>query len=252
MNDAIFFNSFAFFCFSFKNHHHTDMSTGTTCHHIGYLKAGRARFVTDTEELEFNAGDVFFIPAGCKYRSYWQGDDAIVYDSYAFTYMPIDTLCSFELQRIDASGKAKSIIDELSSDKKVSLKSVGLLYSFLHEVMPRMKKADNDKKAEIVQKAKRFMHKHNSFSVSDVARHCHVSESAFYTIFKEVTGHTPTEEKHRIQAEKAAERLLTTDRSVEQISEELCFSSASYMRKIIRAQTGKTPKQIRARHDMQV
>lgn len=49
------------------------------------------------------------------------------------------------------------------------------------------------------------MHKHNSFSVSDVARHCHISESAFYTIFKEVTGHTPTEEKHRIQAEKAAE-----------------------------------------------
>ncbi len=251
MNDVVFFNSFAFFCFSFKSYHHTDMSCGTTCHHIGYLKEGSARFVTESKELEFTAGDTFFIPSGCKYRSYWYGD-AIVYDSYAFTYMPIDNLCSFELQKLNASEKAMGIIDELSSDKRVSLKSVGLLYSFLHELIPCMKKADIDKKAEIVQKAKRYMTKHNSFSVADVARHCHVSESAFYTIFKDVTGHTPTEEKHRIQAEKAAERLLTTDRSVEQISEELCFSSASYMRKILRAQTGKTPKQIRAQHDIQV
>ena len=43
----------------------------------------------------------------------------------------------------------------------------------------------------------------------------------------------------------AVELLTTTDKTVEEISSLLRFSSAAYFRKVLRKHTGLTPKQIR-------
>ena len=244
MNDIIFFKSFAFFSHSFKRYHYTDMKKGTTCHHIGYLKHGRAEFYSGGEKYEFSRGDIFFIPCGCKYESYWYGEE-IIFDSYAFTYIPSNETCTYKLQKFTVSEKARQYADLLSDNKQVSGKSVGLLYLFLHEVLPFAQKNTSDKKAELVACARRYMLLHNEYSIADVARHCRVSESAIYAAFREKEGHTPIHEKHKIQTEKAIRLIVTTDMPIEEISEKLGFSSASYMRKIIRAQTGKTPREMR-------
>jgi AraC-like DNA-binding protein len=244
MNDIIFFKSFSFFSHSFKKYHYTDMTKGTTCYHIGYLKKGRAEFYSGEEKHEFFAGDIFFIPCGCKYESFWYGEE-IVFDSYAFAYIPLNGSYTYKLQKFNVSEKARVIADELSATKHTSAKSIGLLYLFLYEVLPSAKKNSSDKKDELVTSARRYMLLHNEYSITDVARHCRASESALYAAFREKEKHTPIDEKHRIQTEKAVRLLITTDLSVEEISEQLGFSSASYMRKIIKAKTGKTPREIR-------
>ena len=66
-----------------------------------------------------------------------------------------------------------------------------------------------------------------------------------YGVFKKACNTTPIEKKQEIFCERAAELLITTDLSVEQISEMLNFSSSSYFRKIFKKHTGKTPLQIR-------
>lgn len=247
MNDVIFCNSFAFLSHRFTDYRFTDMTQGTTCYHIGYLKCGHAGFISDGEKHEFREGDVFFIPCGCKYRSYWYGgaDGRIAFDSYAFTYMPIRTPGSFRLQRLHVTEKAREYIDALSADKSISPKSVGFLYLFLGEVLGDMEKSAAGKSGELIAKARQYMLSHNYYSVKDIARHCKISESALYAAFRETAGHTPIDEKHEIQAEKAVRLLITTDMSVEEISGRLSFSSPSYMRKILKAKTGKTPREIR-------
>ena len=250
MNDVIFSKSFAFLSHRFTGYHYTDMTRGTTCYHIGYLKSGRAEFVSDSMTHEFSVGDVFFIPCGCKYRSYWYGDDEIRFDSYAFTYMPIRTPDSFRLQRLHVTEKAREYIDALSADKSISPKSVGFLYLFLGEVLGDMEKSAAGKSGELIAKARQYMLSHNYYSVKDIARHCKISESALYAAFRETAGHTPIDEKHGIQAEKAVRLLITTDMSVEEISDKLAFSSPSYMRKILKAKTGKTPREIRKEPEM--
>ena len=245
MNDIIFSRSFSFLSHHFTTYHHTDMMQGTTCHHIGYLKHGRAKFVTDSVTHEFNEGDVFFIPCGCKYCSYWYGEDKISFDSYAFTYLPQSSNDTYKLQKLNVTQTARRYIDELSSDKRVNIKTVGLLYMFLGELVSDMEKIKSNKNSALIAKARSYMYSHNEYSVGDIARHCNVSESALYATFRESAGHTPIDEKHSIQTEKAIQLLITTDMSVEQISDKLSFSSPSYMRKILKKKTSKTPREIR-------
>ena len=220
------------------------MTSGTTCHHIGFLRRGRAEFLSGSEKLVFSEGDAFFIPCGCKYRSYWYGDE-IKFDSYAFTYMPEDSSDTYILQRIEMTDAAKKYLALLSQSLKVNTKSVGLLYLYLSEVLPLMQKSSADKKAVLVSEAHRYMLGHNEYTVADIARHLSVSESALYAAFRECAGHTPIEEKHSMQADKATRLLVSTDMSVEEISDRLAFSSPSYMRKILKAKTKKTPREIR-------
>lgn len=250
MNDIIFCKSFAFLSHKFTEYHYTDMTRGTTCYHIGYLKAGKAKFVTDTSAHEFSEGDIFFIPCGCKYRSYWYGEDSICFDSYAFTYIPTNTSDTYKLQKMQVSDKARGYIDSLSADKRITPKSVGLLYMFLGEVLGLMEKNASDKKSDLVTNARQYMLSHDEYSVKDIARHCKASESAVYSAFREIAGRTPIEEKHSIQTEKAVRLLITTDMSVEEISDKLAFSSPSYMRKILKAKIGKTPREIRKEPEM--
>jgi AraC-like DNA-binding protein len=78
-----------------------------------------------------------------------------------------------------------------------------------------------------------------------VAAYCHVSTSGLYSIFKKQLGKTPNELHAEILCEKAVSLLSTTDKSVQEISDTLGFSSTSYFRKILKKHTGKAPLEIR-------
>ena len=69
-------------------------------------------------------------------------------------------------------------------------------------------------------------------------------EEALYTAFKR-HGSTPNQTRQELLVRKAKQLLTTTDSSVQEISDQLGFSSTSYFRKILHRQTGKTPTQIR-------
>ena len=120
------------------------------------------------------------------------------------------------------------------------LKCTGLQVEVL-DSMEQKTKHYND----IAEIALEYMHTYTDFRISDVAEHCKVSESTLYGVFKKAYNTTPIEKKQEIFCERAAELLITTDLSVEQISEMLNFSSSSYFRKIFKKHTGKTPLQIR-------
>ena len=85
---------------------------------------------------------------------------------------------------------------------------------------------------------------------AQIEKHAHVivaDNDLLESLHKSYTakGGDAVEKKQEIFCERAAELLITTDLSVEEISAMLSFSSSSYFRKIFKKHTGQTPLQIR-------
>lgn len=244
MDNIQFCKSFYFATFNFKNRHHTDNSSGTRCHHIGYIKSGSATFDVSGTLYTFNQGDVFYTPPNCRYHSYWEGE-SICYDSYAFGTFVQHHNTEYGVQKLQMSDRAWEVLYTLTENKQINCRTVGLLYDLLYEVLPHMTPTVRDPSREMLSRARSYIRENIDCAVPALARHLGVSESALYTLFREKGNTTPITEKNRIRAEKAVELLETTDLSVEEISSRLLFSSAAYFRKILFAFYGKTPREMR-------
>ena len=247
MDNIMLCKSFAFCEFHFTRTHHSDLMGGTVCHHIGYIKAGRAEFVTEERTYSFAAGDVFYTPPGCRYHSYWYGQDgdSIVYDAYAFTYLPTAQNTAFALQKLNPNKDAMDMLRRLSAHKQADCTSVGLLYAFFGACMPQMERLGQHPKQAVIDRARSYIRANPRFRMPELAAYCRMSESGLYAAFRDVTGHTPVEEKHRIQIELATSLLEATDLSVEEISDRLGFSSPAYFRAVLWKNGGKSPRDIR-------
>ena len=249
MDPIRFYHSFFFTTLIFQNVHHTDRSSGVLSHHIGRMIRGTARIVTDRgEELRLQAGDVFYMPLGMRYHSYWFPDEAdgtVAFESYRFDLFPDRSEKQYALQILHPDKEATTLLERLSADKTVCCSSVGLLYAFLGRMFPTMRRVDLDRNRALFSKARHYMELHPHFRVSDLARHCAMSESALYAFFRAYANTTPIEQKNKILAEKAITLLGTTDFSIESIAALLGIQSVAHLRKIVKANTGKTPSAIR-------
>lgn len=263
MDNLQFSQSFRFYTFSFSRYHYTDNRAGVTDHYIGYMRNGRARLVCDAGEVQVKEGDVFYIPCGCRYQSYWQGLEseesgpadrerperpAICFDSFAFRYFPDRENLYFPLQKIPTgpiAGEVTRLIGLMEAALPVSCRSVGLLYQLLDLLLPYMRCGRKEPAYERVEAATAYIRTHRDFQVAQLAQLCHLSESGLYAAFQAAVGRTPIQIKHKILVEEAVDLLTATDLSVEAVSSFLCFSSTAYFRKILRRETGKTPREIR-------
>ena len=243
-----FYKSFVFNLFRFKQPHYTDQMTDGGCplHFIARLVQGKAKICTTNGTLYLQAGDVFYIPMGLRYRSYWTPMvEEVVFYSFGFTCFPCEADMSFALQRITCSATEKSLLAELEQSPAVSPLSIGRLYRFLGEVYPKLAPASIARHTALVSKATDYMQQHPDAKMAEVAQHCGISESGLFVKFRTQLGCTPVEMRHTILVDKAKELLETTDLTVEEISNALLFSSSSYFRKVFGAKTGLTPTQYR-------
>lgn len=250
MDDVLFYNSFAFSRFRFTRYHYTDLRTGTRCHHIGYLRAGRAEFVCDGTRTVFTAGDVFFIPAGLSYQSYWYGEEAIDFDSYAFPLIPQAEKADYPLQKLKLSSRGMQALSALAEDRAVRAAKIGWLYALIGDALVHMERRGASRAEQLVSRARQIWTLDPTASIPEIASACAVSESGVYAAFRQVCKNTPIAEKHKIQCEQAALRLSTGDRPVEEIAAECGFSSASYLRKVLKEVYGKRPKDFRRPADL--
>ena len=247
MHQSIFSESFAFRQYTYRTYHYNDARNGNDCHYLGYMREGEGLMVGETVSLRVQKGELFYIPMGLRYESHWSGTPEAVLDSYAFTIFPHSDSVCYGLQKIPVSDEIREHLEALASHKTVDCFSIGKLYLLLDAMRPQMIGENQVGKQAAVQEALRYMQGCKEFSVPALARHCHMSESGVYAAFRTVKGCTPVEMWHHVLAERAVNLLVTTDLSVEEISEKLGFCSASYFRKILREVTGETPRRIRKR-----
>lgn len=248
MKEILSYNSFQFRHMSFSTERHTDNSSGIPTHYLARMTRGTGRIVSLSGEcLSLETGDVFYLPKGLSYHSYWLPDreGLVEWESLSFPSIPEEEERSYLPQILSPDGQAGTYLQRILDDMRVCPTTVGCLYLFLGSVLPYMQQRAKDEKALLLEKAKRYIASHPDFSVPRLARHCGISESGLYALFQSYAGMTPVEMKHRLQIESAITLLTTTDRSVEEISARLGFHSAGYFRRIFKQQTGKTPSQVR-------
>lgn len=248
MNNKQFYNSF-----SFKNYRFSKLQTtnrlkgnGSYMNHIGVLLCGSAEFEFGKDTFYAAEGEMVFIPKGRPYRSVWYpaANGYVNWLSFSFEYYPFLEDGVFPLQVFAKTPEIERLLNELSGHLTVDCTSVGVFYQMLGETIKGLKRSTAPQNIT-VQKALDFMRDNDRYTVGDVADHCHISESGLYGVFKRVLHKTPVEMKQRILCDRAVDLLTTTNLSVEEISNELGFSSSSYFRKVLKQHTGKNPLAIR-------
>lgn len=250
MEHTLFYNSFQFRVITVHNFLHNDNSEGIPCHYLARMRRGRGRIRTlDGFVLELSPGDVFYLPCGLRYHSYWTPDDApapcVEWESYGFAFLPEADSFQYKMQLLSPTEECTHLFDRLCTLDGSCSEAIGLLYRLMGIFLPAMESFEREKQEILLQKARAYLKHHPDCKMTELARACCISESGLYTLFRNCAGTTPIREKNRMLVEQAIALLMDTDYSVEQISAQLHFSSAAYFRKIFKEQTGKTPTQLR-------
>lgn len=249
INDRIFAYSFRFTVFNFKKYKYNDNRAGVKTHYIACMLRGSAKIVCDTGEcVTISEGDVFYIPKGLKYESFWYGDPNVEFASLGFELFPSFNSEKFSPQTISCDEEDKATIEALAREGKVNSGKIGALYTVLGKLIPKMKNTSFDKKGEFVAKIKRYITSHPKESISSVAKRFAISESGLYSIFKKHSDQSIGECKSRAIMNNALDLLISSDTPVEEISENLGFSSSSYFRKCFKAHFGVSPREMRKKN----
>ena len=90
-----------------------------------------------------------------------------------------------------------------------------------------------------------YTHYHEKIEVEDIAKQVGISRNECFRCFKRFTGKKPVEYLNDYRLLMAAQLLQETENSIENISAECGFASASFFGKMFKGKYGKTPLQFR-------
>ena len=242
MEHTIFSKSFYFTEFCYQGYHYTDARKGAANNYIGMLEQGHCRIVSDRLTIEAGPGEPFFIPKGLRYQSYWYCEDTILLRSCGFAFFPEAQKSSFPLQKLPLS--LRDAVRQIPLNGHPDSAALGALFSLLGVALSAMEQSNSVSSVRLLELATEYMRLNPDCRMAEVARRCGISESALYAAFRR-EGTTPNKIRQELLIREAIRLLTTTDASVQDISDRLNFSSASYFRKVLRDHTGTTPSQLR-------
>ena len=246
MSYTLLSDDYRFFRIRFNHYHHTDSSAGCDLHFLALMVKGRAEIVTAEETLHIQAGQAFYFPKGLKYHSYWYGDPEIEFLSFGFAALPASDRKRYILQTLPEEACLPGLLAKIpTKGKDVDSHTLSLFYDALSSAADHLICEPARTGHALADTAALYLRRNPHASMPETAAHCGVSQPHLYATFREVTGMTPNDYRQSILCQKAIDLLTTTDKTVDEISGLLRFSSAAYLRKVLRKHTGMTPKEIR-------
>ena len=244
-------DNFSFYKVHFDKYHYTDNRKGSPMNYIACMLKGTAQILSKHGNIKITEGDIFFIPVNLPYQSYWYGDNEIEFLSYGFFNIEAKEKLNYNLQIVDCDEAFKNLILNIPTEgSSLSCETLSIFYGMLSRLIPYLKQNQPiSQKDEIVKRAKKYIMSHLDCSVAEVAQSCYISEPYLYMLFKENVGCTPNDYRLKVKCKKGIKYLLTTDKTVEEISSLIGFSSASHFRRVLKSHMGLTPKEVRKGSD---
>ncbi len=247
MKELRFYNNFYFVTYRYGQSKHIDRNMGAPWHYFNYIVRGRVRMVTDTQVLELEAGDFYYIPKGLRYQAYWQSEDSVSLPSLGTAIFPDASTVPYRLQKLPQQFVEEYL--KIPRSGPITVSTLAKFYTFLERLLPYMEQDLQDPSSVLIQRFRSFVEANPNARVPEIARHCGVSDSTMYTTVHKATGKTPNVLRQEILVDKAVHMLSTTDKSITLISDLLGFGSATYFRQVIKKHTGLSPRQIRSSSD---
>lgn len=228
---------------------HTDSTNGALSHFLAKMHNGVGRFVGEGYDLSFYPGDVYYIPKGMRYHSYWNNNgENVIWDSFSFDWLPEED--SYPPQLLHLTAEEDMAFQKLTETvKKTDSATVGSFYLLLGSLVKKMTVLERNEPSELFKIASEYLKNDPSLSVGDTAKLCGVSESGLYAEFHSF-GTTPIKFRLSNQIERAKELLVSTDLTVEEISDMCGFISVSYFYRVFKKITGKTTREVRSERRM--
>ena len=233
---------------SFKNYHFCRGNSNKRKTRLGVIIRGNGTYIYLSKKLRVREGDVVFIPENIYCYSEWRGepDIEVVYVSGFIHY---DSF-GYEPQTISCTEQTQKSILKISELRGAGylegLEAYSLFYKVLQDILPLMERSDIafDK---TLQNAIEYITENwnNNFSVSDVAKHCLVSESTLYHLFQNELGQSPVRFLNSIKINVAIEYLENSNYPISDISRMVGFNSENHFRKVFTELTGTTPLKFR-------
>ena len=242
---------------------------------IGYILSGSWSYKQNfgnSDELrcgEIHAGELFYIPQGSTYTAIWHGGDKAESDCISLHFElsggifnsrrtmiqrvePIggDTRGEFE-QILRKYGQNRTAIESETENICAELELISDLYRIISLVTLRLDISESSVIDPRLEPAFEYIQTHltEKISVAELALLCCLSEPYFYILFKKATGRSFIEYKNSVVISNAERMLIDfPDLSVEDLSEQLGFSSSAYFRRTFKHFTGYSPSNYRKNH----
>lgn len=225
-------------------------------HNVALFRAGHGILKEGDNIFEVHPGDILFVPKYARYTSKWIAEPEWRFHTIHFDYTwDSDPLGN---RIIPVQKLPRSITEDINED-----------YAFLHA-------HQNDTGVDAFAAISRFFglcyklfaqfsseelrdpggvhpalaylthHYAEPLHVRELAQLCCMSESRFYTCFKEETGVSPIQYKNTLCIQRAMYMLISEPtRSMDSIAAACGFASAVYFRRVFKAIIGSTPTQYR-------
>ena len=245
MNDTLFAKNFIFREVHRGKRAFTDARNGSPLHYVAYMVHGKCRIAAETGEIHASEGDLFYIPKGLPYRSYWQDTEDVTFLSLGFPYLPCDDGKHYPLQVLKKSAEAMALLKKVPIGGRAGADGIAALYALVAYLIPTMQESDRCRSRRIVARAEELLWENTALRPAELSRALGICESALYAAFDKAAEETPHEMRERLLFEKAKDLLVTTDVPIEQIGDRLGFCSCAYFRKRFKAHFGLSPREMR-------
>ena len=211
------------------------------------LHCGRIDFVTENSVLTARAGDIVFLPKGCRYEAVFHIAAGRV-DNYLINFessaLQTDISAPILLLKnapVECTERFRSLVEESLQQKLTALRGNGLLFMLLDAIFHAVD-AQRDPQLLLFERAKQLLLE-DTLSVSEAARRCSMSESSLRALFHAQAGLSPSQFRMQARLSRAAYLLESTDMAVEEVADALHFYDAAYFCRMFRRFSGKTPRQ---------
>lgn len=156
----------------------------------------------------------------------------------------------FRIWKSDANGKLENLFRALltvylSADAPpITVKA--RIYDLLAELISKHPEEQASPKYSRILPAIKYIEKHlnENTSISELAKHCYLSESYFRSCFCECVGCSPNRYRTQLRIDKANKLLESSLWSTELIAEELGFCDTAHFCHVYKRITGKTPRSV--------
>ena len=226
-----------------------------------YITEGHGVMETTGGQFDISAGALLFIRPGEKHRyrpsrsTGWKENFigfngplvAHFYEQYEF--LRTQSVLNFGVQSTFLDTYIK--IYQLIENEKPGFQQIvsGHILQLLGDIAAKQKQgAFSDEKIEsTIQQTLIYMRENveENIDLQLLAKQHHISYASFRKLFKKYTGVPPRQYHIELKLLRAKELLLTTQKSIQQISQELNFESIHYFSRYFKKKMGDSPSQLR-------